>query len=195
MAPAISTLLVKLTIEQKIVFAALACEKMYPLYEVFSSLNQWGDPKIYSEGIVILYNFVLTGSDKSYDVILEDVESIMPDLDDFSGTAPSYALDACSALAEAISFLIDYKDEHIINCSTACTDTVDMYVQIVHDLDQNSSDLNAVINSDFIMIREVERQVRVATALTTIKRFTTEKLAEIRLFNGKEEIVDLATIT
>jgi uncharacterized protein YjaG (DUF416 family) len=119
----------------------------------------------------------------------------MPDLDDFTGTAPSHALDACVALVEAITFLSNCNSEHIINCSTAATDTVDMHVQIVHDLDQNGSDLDAIINSDILMIKELGRQTRLAKALKLIGQFTIESISQVRKLNGSEEIIDLLTLS
>ena len=190
----IISLLALLNRNQKVIFAALTCEKMYPLYEKFSSLSRWGDPRIYSEGIVALYDFVLGNPDTSYQSLIDEAESIMPDLDNFTGTAPSYALDACTALAEAISFLSDYDDSHIANCSTAATDTVDMYVQVVHDLDPNRPDLDIVINSDVVMVNELQRQLRLAVKLKTISQFNEESISQLRSLNGKEDIIDLMSI-
>lgn len=191
----LKSLILQLSREQKVIFAALTCEKMYPIYNIFSLSSKWGNARTYTEGIITLYNFVLNAPDKSYDEIIEDIELIMPDLDDFTGTAPSHALDACVALVEAVSFLVDYKDEHIINCSIAATDTVDMHVQIVRDLDQNDADLDNTINSDALMVNELQRQGRLISALKATNYFTQEKIAELRLLNGNEQIIDLFTLT
>lgn len=187
-------LLSQLNRKQKTVFAALICEKMYPLYQKFSALTGWGDANVFQEGIVVLYEFVLDGLDVATSRHIEKIEYIMPDLDNFEGTAAAYALDACLALVESLTFLFDFDDEHIINCSTSATDTIDMHVQLVEELDSQDPSFERKIMSSLLMKNEINRQKKILTSLSTVTQFSQQEITRLRNLNGVDTIVDLSVI-
>lgn len=187
-------LLLQLTREQQILFAALTCEKMYPLYQRFHILSNWGNEDVYAEGIVNLYNSLITNDISDYELFIDSLEYITPDLDDFTGNAAAYAADACIALIEATTFLLDFNVEHIINCSTSATDTVDMYIQLVEDLDVNLATLNEVVDSHVVMRTEIQRQKQLLSALSRVNDFTNQEIVTLRNLNGAVAIIDLSTL-
>ena len=72
--------------KQNILFCLMTCEKLLPNYMYFSERNHWGYTSILEESLVTMYDFVSksTFNEKELEKILIEIESITPDLDDFS---------------------------------------------------------------------------------------------------------------
>lgn len=192
----IKKLIKELEPAQNAAFVALTCEKMLPNYFRFSEIEKWGNSEIYTEALTTLYGFVLNQSyDKEYIVrIMDDLEANSPDLDEFDSPTASYALDTSSAMLEAVSFLLDGKIEHIYNCATYATDTVDMFIQELNDLDPNHPNLGNIIDKNGYMVNETERQERMLKLLTDINRFDVDIIKNLRVENGAKNLIDIEQI-
>ncbi len=191
----IETLILSLSDRQKAVFAGLVCERLLPQYAAFCAAVQWGSPAVFQQGVELLYN----SADGVFDqeqatALLDKFKDIAPDLDEFDGHLPSYALDACVALDEALQFLTDKHEAHIINCATAATDTIDMFVQEYQDLEPSRRDLDAVIAADPFMLAEQARQRRILEALLSVNEFDNAAIQRLRQLNGTGAIIDLALL-
>ena len=139
--------------------AALVCNRLYPNYLLFTEKENWGNPSLFRNGIELLFK---TATDGLRPVAqaqkLDDaLDSAFPDLDDFTSSEASYAFDASSAFDSALQFLITGEKGHVVNCSIAAFDTVDMFVQMLHEMEPNTLNLEQLIDADPYMQREVER--------------------------------------
>ena len=171
--------------------AALTCEKMQALYEAFCEVEEWGDPALYQQGIDALYSFSLDDSTAAAVHCLANTQHLSPDLDDFTTPLASYALDASSALTEALLFVVKQEEKFFRNHLAAVTDCVDMFVQMYLDLNPNRQDLDEIIRADEYMQQEQERRKRLYTALQNIDTITPPVLVTLRNLNGTEPIVGL----
>lgn len=171
--------------------AALTCEKMQVLYEAFCEVEEWGDPALYQQGIDALYSFGLDGSSAAVVHCLANTQHLSPDLDDFTTPLASYALDASSALTEALLFVEKQEEKYFRHHLAAVTDCIDMFVQMYLGLDPNRRDLDEIIKADEYMQQENERRKRLYTALLNITDITPSVLITLRNLNGTEPIVGL----
>lgn len=175
-------------------FAALICDKLYPNYLLFAETENWGSPTTFRDGVELLFDMSLTGirpvADAEKLVIAFDL--VFPDLDDFSGITPSYAFDASTALSEALRFVLTDDKEHIVNCSTAARDTVDMFVQELHDLQPNRPDLEGLIAGDPYVIMEAARQKSLLNLLIATPVISVDLVTQLRIQQTMEPgIIDI----
>ncbi|WP_375437917.1 DUF416 family protein [uncultured Hymenobacter sp.] len=181
----------QLSARHKSVMAALTCEKMQVLYEAFCEVEEWGDPALYQQGINALYSFGLDNSTAATIQFLANTQYLSPDLDDFTTPLASYALDASSALTEALLFVSKQEEKHFHNHLAAVTDCIDMFVQMYLNLNPNRRDLDAVIKADQYMQQEHERRERLCTALQSTSTITPSAIEALKNLNGTEPIVGL----
>lgn len=162
--------------------AALVCNRLYPNYLLFTEVENWGNPRLFRAGIELLFETAAGGSrpvaqaQKLYD----SLDSAFPDLDDFTSSEASYAFDASSAFDSALQFLITGEKEHVVNCSIAAFDTVDMFVQMLHEIEPNTPNVEQLIDNDPYMQKEVERQRKVIDLLRATPVISPDFITQLR---------------
>jgi uncharacterized protein YjaG (DUF416 family) len=191
----IEQLIHNLSDQQKAAFAGFTCEKLYPQYAAFCRATGWGSPVVFERGTALLLQ--AARQDIPADIVrpwLERLQQVMPNLAEFENPLTPYALDACSALEQALLFLLDRQEMHLVYCATAATDTVEMFVQEQLQLDPNQRNLDAVVDASPFMQHELARQRRIAEALLSLWDIEEEHLAQLRQLNGREAIIELSLL-
>lgn len=174
--------------------AALVCDRLYPNYLLFTKFDNWGNPSLFRAGIELLFDTAVNGIRPiaAAQRMDDELDSAFPDLDDFTSREASYAFDAASALNSALLFLITGEKEHVVNCSIAAFNTVDMFVQMLHEIEPDMPNLEALIDSDPYMLREVERQHQLVDLLSRTAVISTDFIAKLREQEEKQlAIVDM----
>jgi uncharacterized protein len=192
----ISRLLKPLSFQKQLIFGVLTCEKLYPNYEHFSQNNLWGNGQILQNAISIIYQNVFRKDLFSEDEIqnlIEQVESITPDTEEFESILVSFALDACTSVLSTLNFIIDGETENIIDVATYARDTVDMYIQERDDLDVNDKMIEIKIEQDIFMQREKQRQFDIIKLLSEKKEITDSQLQNLREVQP-QPIVDISLL-
>jgi uncharacterized protein YjaG (DUF416 family) len=158
-----------LDFEKQVAFAYLTCERLYLNYVYFSQNYDFGNPKILREAIDCIYDnlFEQNPDENKIQSIIQKVEENTPDADDYSVIFVSSALDACTSILDSLDFLIDRDFSKIQSISTYGTDTIDMYIQEVENLDFNTDkDFQNKINNHPLMKREVAIQTGIISFLS-----------------------------
>lgn len=152
--------IVKLSFKQQILFAVLTCEKLLPNYRQFSEIEKWGDIEVLEEAIVMIYQHLqdIDVNDEELDGIYEKISEITPNVEHFQGDLASYALDTCSAVSDAVEFLLSEDQSYLINIVSIAQETIDMFIQESEDLDPTDEDLENKIAQNEYMKREYKRQ-------------------------------------
>lgn len=152
--------IVKLSFKQQVLFAVLTCEKLLPNYRQFSSIEKWGDIEVLEEAIVMMYQYLqdIELNDAELDGIYEKIAEITPSVEQFNGDMASYALDTCSAVSDAVEFLLSEDQSYLINIVSIAQETIDMFVQESEELDPTDEDLENKIAQSVFVKREYKRQ-------------------------------------
>jgi uncharacterized protein YjaG (DUF416 family) len=124
---------------KQITFAYLICERLYPNYVHFSENSGFGSPTILKNSIDFLYNSI---SDNTSNAILvnrlvQDIDKITPDTDDFTVKSASFALDVCTAVLDGLNFLLDKEFFRIKNISIYALDTIILGLPSVDGMDSH----------------------------------------------------------
>jgi uncharacterized protein YjaG (DUF416 family) len=127
-----------LSFQKQLDFAFTICKKLYFDYEKFVEVHQWGDAELLMDAIKLCEQGRAGLVDiQEIEKMLESVDSITPDMDDFGDEISSYGLNASAAVYESLQFLIDKDKAHIYNIGNYLTDTVDFRIQEERDLSED----------------------------------------------------------
>lgn len=158
---------------KRIAFMASCCERMLPNYRSFNSETGYGNPKILSDALTIIWDCIESDKVRSdiADIVVE-CEQQAPDTEDFGSIYTSAALDAANAIAVTLEALGDATEDRAIEVAALARDTVDLYVQQVEGLDPNGPDLEREILESRYMQDELRSQ---AQSLEMLSGLTGER--------------------
>jgi uncharacterized protein YjaG (DUF416 family) len=89
---------------------AVACaERLLPFYRWFREAQSWGDETVLERGIELAWRCVRGEQTQDAEITkaIRDCEAVTPDSEDFSSPGASRALDAASAVAQALEVCIN----------------------------------------------------------------------------------------
>jgi uncharacterized protein YjaG (DUF416 family) len=189
-------LLLQLPVTHQAVLAALTCEKMLPSISQFDEQESKPGRPLFEEAIKAIFAFGLGSSlpMTAYQQLQDQLATFWPDLDESDNDFASYAFDACGALAEALLLVEEQKTAHLLNCLTAATDTIDMYVQDLQELTLSPSELNAFIEASPVMKQERHRQQVLTQELLRRAALNSEFLTHLKRLNKQEPLVDFTRL-
>jgi len=130
-----------LSYSRQLDLAIKICEKLLPEYSRFYEMHSWGNPNILLDAIAFIK---VSDSSRITPSIVNEItlklESVTPDMDDYGSGLGSYALNACTAIYEALEFLLDKAPGHIYDIGIAYTDTIDFKIQEENELSELQTD-------------------------------------------------------
>lgn len=183
---------------QLVMLNVTTCEKVFPIYSLFSEYESWGKKEFFEDALLLQYQFLqnLPISQSEIQRTLTEIETYSPDLDSFDNGLASYALDACIIFIESLTFLQTKDVNSAINIVSSSRDLVDMFIQEKNDFSSNDSLLELKIQSDIFMQREMDRCFNLILKIGNLKNIFLKDIDEIRTFNFQfGEIADVATLT
>jgi len=192
----IPELLSHLSTQHQTVLAALTCEKMRASIVAFDAEAAEQGTPLFEEAITALLAFGVGQPlpPSAYAHLTERLAAFWPDLDESTNAFASYAFDACVALSEALAYVQNRDSTHVLQCLTAATDTIDMYVQDTQAVPLAPEALNAFVGATPLMQREQQRQAQLVQALLAKPELDATFLMHLRQLNGHELLVDLTQL-
>lgn len=176
-------LLEPLPFQKQLIFGGLICEKLFSNYSFFSQNTSWGNSIVLQNAISIIYQNVYRNdlfTSNEIQTIINEVELITPDTEDFESILVSFALDSCTSVLNTLNFIIDGDIDNIADVAIYARDTVDMYIQEKEDLSINDKMLEIKIEQNFFMQREKQRQRMIIKLLREMNEITDKQLQILR---------------
>lgn len=134
-----------ISISKNLEFATEICQRLLPEYKNFEKKHNWGNSKLVAEGIEICSNYSLASTDqKKAKSLIEKLNSIVPDTEEFNYISSSLALNSACATIETLEYIIDFDSKHIFRVGNYMYDTLDFKVA------ENPKDSSERILSDEI---------------------------------------------
>lgn len=122
----LSKQLTSLPQDRQIEFGLNICERLLSDYVDFYQKFSWGDPVVLKESIQYSKDSISNTIDQEkVNQLLTDLEEVLPDTEEFTDPLGTYALNAGCAVFELLEYLIDPEIDHLLNISSAITDTID----------------------------------------------------------------------
>lgn len=159
--------------------AALS-ERMFPNFALFARLMEFGDVQQVRRILDGVWDHLgNSGAKMNFEVQLDNVESNMPNLDEFDMYGASPALDAVVALCSTLNTVIASDPGEVINVANMSRESVATFIEMTADDQISDEELVRYINTHELMQQEDDFQAVILEILQDdISR--TEALSELR---------------
>ncbi|MCL2912845.1 YjaG family protein [Shewanella corallii] len=144
---------------QKQLFATALCQRMYPNYQLFAEVCEFGDSQVLSTVLELLWQSLYDRKLKfNYEVHLERLDAVTPDPEDFVVYGAYPAMDAAVALTSLLSAIQGKQEDDMVNISKLSSATVANYIEATIDTELDGDALDDFIFEQEIMQEERELQ-------------------------------------
>ncbi len=185
--------LTKIECKRQLAFGAACCERLVPNYSAFQKDTGWGSIQPIREALNIVWSSLCGYCPNSKDIkqLLASCEAVAPNSDDFKSSYVSFAQDADFAVCGLLDYLLESNIEKISQAAIYATDSVDLYVQEIENMDPNDVKFEHNILTHRFMQRELQRQKDDLDFLRQVPELNT---AVVELFqdscsNGGGEVI------
>jgi uncharacterized protein YjaG (DUF416 family) len=141
---------------ERILFGLDICKRLLPDYNDFELKDKWGDSDILIKAISFIDTIENNESIdlEKLDLLINMVDKVIPDTEDFSDWEVSFALNASVSVLELLSYIKDKNYNHIMTISTLMTDNIDFKIQM-----KNSNISDKEIDNHPMLIDEIKYQL------------------------------------
>jgi len=170
-----------LELPQKKLFAVALCQRMYPNYQLFSEVCEFGDPQVLDTVLNLLWQSL-------YDRKLEE-NTPEPAQFDAYGVYP--AMDAAVALSSLLGALESKVEDDITNISKLSSGTVANYIEAIADPELDGEALDEFVFSHEVMQEERELQASLLEIIEENPQITADFVKALRkeiVMNGVSNI-------
>ncbi|MBB1269154.1 YjaG family protein [Shewanella sp. SR44-3] len=148
-----------LSLPQKQLFAIALCQRMLPNYQLFSEVCEFGEPKVLSTALELLWQSQYDKKLKfNIDVHLQRLEDNTPDPSQFEAYGVYPAMDAAVGIGMLMAAIDGKNEEDIINISKLSSSTVANYIEALSDESLTDDALDDYVFAHEVMQEEKELQ-------------------------------------
>lgn len=125
-----------LPLKHRVAFTASCCERLFPNYQAFTVMENWGNPKILRQALDEVWRF-LKGDALSKEHIhglIRACEAVIPDTEDFTTIFTGAAVNAGAAIIYTLESCLDGSPERLALVGRVAITTLYEYLDIVNDL-------------------------------------------------------------
>lgn len=129
------TRLSRLQATHRIAFAASCCERLLPNYQAFAEVEHWGNPDLLRQALDEVWSF-LKGeplTEQHARALVQAIEPVVPDMDDYSSLYASLAIEAASAVVCTLEALPDGDVQQIVWVARSTVNSLLEYLDTVND--------------------------------------------------------------
>ena len=166
----------------QLAFGAACCERLVPSYQAFSEDAGWGDGGMVRRALERIWRHLAGDSLAATEAMMlsADTEAMVPHADDFDSLYVSAAQDACFAICALYDFVLEASASHIVDVARFATDSVDLYVQEIEQMDPRDPLLEDKILAHHLMQRELAQQQQDIDAIAVAGTIDSTFLASLR---------------
>lgn len=183
-----------LAAHQQLAVGAACCERMLPNYAVFLAEEAWGDLTPLRAALDAAWDACMRGTTSTsidIDQAISQCSAAIPDGDTFSSLHVSAAQDAACSVCLLLGFLRDLDPERIARILRFSTDSVDLIVQELDEMDTRDPKREQKILQHPLMQQELVRQRRDLSGAGRIPADDQAALAAFRQRAATERNLDL----
>ncbi|MCL2917651.1 YjaG family protein [Shewanella litorisediminis] len=148
-----------LSLLQKQLFAVALCQRMYPNYQLFSEVCEFGDPKVLDTVLNLLWQSLYDRKLKlNLELHTNRLEEVIPEPENFDVYGVYPAMDAVVALISLLSGIESKIEEDITNISKLSSATVANYIEAISDVELEDEALDDFVFAHEAMVAERELQ-------------------------------------
>jgi uncharacterized protein len=170
-----------LSLPQKQLFAIALCQRMLPNYQLFSEVCEFGEPKVLSTALELLWQSQYDKKLKfNIDVHLQRLEDNTPDPSQFEAYGVYPAMDAAVGIGMLMAAIDGKNEEDIINISKLSSSTVANYIEAISDVSLTHDVLDDYVFDHEVMQEEKELQDALLTIIEANPDINAELVKGLR---------------
>ncbi|WP_025821147.1 YjaG family protein [Shewanella marina] len=170
-----------LELPQKKLFAIALCQRMYPNYQLFSQVCEFGDPQVLDTVLNLLWQSMYDHKLKiNLDSQLQKLEENTPEPSEFEAYGVYPAMDAVVALSTLLGAMQSKIEDDIVNISKLSSSTVANYIEAIIDVDLTGDALDDYIFAHEVMQEEKELQNALLDIIEENPKITPELVKGLR---------------
>lgn len=166
----ITTAITTLNHPEKVALCLMCCNRLYPLYDIFHTIEQWGNPTLLAECRQMAKNW-LNGTEVEPLVLRNRLDQVLPDTEDFGSVHGSYALNASTSHAYLLNLIIQDSAVLLAYVPHNCYSTIDLYVQELLDPMCRGGISEETIESHPAIVAEINWQFTAISSLRGNNKF------------------------
>lgn len=148
-----------LSLPQKQLFAVALCQRMYPNYQLFAEVCEFGEPKVLDTVLNLLWQSLYDRKLKlNLELHTNKLEEVIPEPENFDVYGVYPAMDAVFALISLLSGIESKIEEDITNISKLSSATVANYIEAISDVELDDEALDDFVFAHEAMVAERELQ-------------------------------------
>jgi len=154
------TRVAQLDANRQLGFGALCAERLLPNYRAFNRESGWGDASPVRAALDFVWRRVF-GDAVNQDELRRHValcEAAAPESGEHASLFATAAQDACFSVCCLLDFMQQNDVGKIVQVATYATDSVDLYVQEIEQMDPADPELESRILNHPLMQRELQQQ-------------------------------------
>lgn len=126
----------ELPVKHRVAFAASCCERLFPNYQAFTVMENWGNPKVLRQALDEVWQFLKEDalSKEHIHGLIQACEAVIPDTEDFITIFTGAAGDAAAAILYTLESCLDGSPERLALVGRVAISTLDDYLYTVNDL-------------------------------------------------------------
>ncbi len=169
---------------QLLFFYSCIIKRLFPYYTLFSKKENWGNPLVLEKGLDILFRFSIQDSSISKQEleIINDINSITPDTEQFGSILATSAQDVCVMLLESLDSIKQQDSSRMTSLLSLALNPFRIYLEETYDLDYNQKNHDDFIYNHELMLNEIQ------FLETLVHSLNTEKVYYRSLFEKIEPI-------
>lgn len=170
-----------LSLPQKQLFALALCQRMLPNYQLFSEVCEFGDPKVLSTALELLWQSQYDRKLKfNIDVHLQRLEDNTPDPSQFEAYGAYPAMDAAVGIGMLMAAIDGKIEEDITNISKLSSSTVANYIEAISDESLTDEALDDFVFEHPVMQEEKALQETLLDIIEANPEINTELVKGLR---------------
>ncbi|CAM4022305.1 YjaG family protein [Shewanella aquimarina] len=167
--------------EQKKLFAIALCQRMYPNYQLFSEVCEFGDPQVLDTVLNLLWQSMYDQKLKlNIDLYLERLDLNTPEPSDFDVYGVYPAMDAAVALTSLLSAIQSKVEDDITNISKLSSATVANYIEATLEEEMDEEALDDHIFNHEVMQEEKALQASLLELIEENPKITADFVKALR---------------
>ncbi|WP_412513497.1 YjaG family protein [Shewanella indica] len=181
-----------LELPQKKLFAVALCQRMYPNYQLFSEVCEFGDPQVLDTVLNLLWQSLYDRKLKlNLELQMAKLEENTPEPAQFDAYGVYPAMDAAVALSSLLGALESKVEDDITNISKLSSGTVANYIEAIADPELDGEVLDEFVFSHEVMQEERELQASLLEIIEENPQITADFVKALRkeiVMNGVSNI-------
>ncbi|BCV37326.1 MULTISPECIES: YjaG family protein [Shewanella] len=181
-----------LELPQKKLFAVALCQRMYPNYQLFSEVCEFGDPQVLDTVLNLLWQSLYDRKLKlNLELQMAKLEENTPEPAQFDAYGVYPAMDAAVALSSLLGALESKVEDDITNISKLSSGTVANYIEAIADPELDGEALDEFVFSHEVMQEERELQASLLEIIEENPQITADFVKALRkeiVMNGVSNI-------